>query len=926
MSNPLVELGKYGQSVWFDNISRKMLKENELKNLVESGEVKGVTSNPAIFEKAIGSGNDYDEQIKNYLIKNPSATPKEIFEEVAVKDIQDACDILRKVYDETKGVDGYVSIEVSPDLAYKTNETIEEARKLNAAVNRPNVMIKIPATQEGMPAIKQMISEGVNINVTLIFGQKEYEQVVEAYISGLEEREKNGGKIDNISSVASFFISRIDSAVDKALEEKNNKILQGKIAIANAKIVYEKSEELFGSERFNKLKANGARIQRLLWASTSTKNPSYKATIYVDELIGADTVNTMPPATVEAFRKDGTVAETIHKNVEGAKKEMAELASVGINFKEITDKLTTDGVKLFADAFVTLLNAINDKKQFLLAELSNKQTFYINNELRDSVRSRLAKWKDGNTSKRVWENDPTVWKEKKEDDVELSNRLGWLNLANEMQSTVNDLNSFAEEIKKEFNNIILLGMGGSSLAPEVFFKVFGAKKGYPELSVLDSTHPMAVRNVLETYDAKKTLYIVSSKSGGTAETMSFFFTMYDAVSKVKENAGENFVAITDPGSGLEKLAKEKNFRRIFNTQSNVGGRYSALTFFGLVPAALIGIDVNNLLQNAAVITSSCLHETSLENNPGFLLGALIGECSLAGKNKLTIFSSPKIFSFTSWVEQLIAESTGKEGKGILPVADEFPGDVSDYGNDRLFVYLRLKNDNNELIDKKVEALGEAGHPGILIELNDKYDLGKEFFRWEMATAMSGAVLNINPFDQPNVQLAKTLANESLDEYRKTGSLPKVKPSLEEFGISFYGETYAGSVKEAVDEFLHHVNQNDYISFMAFVQPDDSVDNILKDVSVLLRNKFNVAVAYGYGPRFLHSTGQLHKGDGNQGVFIQITSGAGNDLEVPEKGYSFGTLIAAQAQGDLKALKNMNRRVIRIHFEGNVAEGIRNLFL
>lgn len=926
MSNPLVELGKFGQSVWFDNISRKMLKENELKNLVESGEVKGVTSNPAIFEKAIGSGNDYDEQIKNYLLNNPSASPKEIFEEVAVKDIQDACDVLRKVYDETNGVDGYVSIEVSPDLAYHTNETIEEARKLNKAVNRPNVMIKIPATQEGIPAIKQMISEGVNINVTLIFGQKSYEDVVEAYISGLEERLKNGGRIDNVSSVASFFISRIDSAVDKALEEKNNKLLQGKIAIANAKIVYEKSEELFGSERFNKLKEKGARIQRLLWASTSTKNPEYKDTLYVDELIGADTVNTMPPATVEAFRDHGTVAETIHKNLEEAKNQMSSLASLGIDFKQITDKLTTDGVKLFADAFVTLLNAIKEKKEKLLNELSGKQTFYINNQLRDLVRSRLSKWKEDQTVERVREKDPTVWKEKKEDDVELSNRLGWLNLANEMKSSVAELNLFSEEIKKEFNNIVLLGMGGSSLAPEVFYKIFGAKEGYPRLSVLDSTHPQAVNRIIETHSLEKTLFIVSSKSGGTAETMSFFYVMFDALSKMKKNAGENFIAITDPNSGLEKLAKEKNFRKIFNTQPEVGGRYSALTFFGLVPAALIGIDVNKLLNNAGIMTFACSPDNSLENNSGFLLGALMGEAALNGKNKLTIFSSPKIFSFTSWVEQLIAESTGKEGKGILPVADEFPGDVSDYGSDRLFVYLRLKDDNNLLTDKKVEELGIAGEPGILIELDNIYDLGKEFFRWEMATAMAGSILNINPFDQPNVQLAKTLANESLDEYRKSGSLPKEKPNLSESGISFYGETHAGSIKEAVEEFLHHVNKNDYISLMAFVQPEESVDKVLKEVSVSLRNNFKVAVTYGYGPRFLHSTGQLHKGDGNQGVFIQFTSSVVKDIEVPGQGYSFGTLITAQAQGDLKALKNTNRRVIRIHIERNVAEGIRSLFL
>lgn len=926
MSNPLVELGKFGQSVWFDNISRKMIKQNELKNLVESGEVKGVTSNPAIFEKAIGSGNDYDEQIINYLLNNPSASPKEIFEEVAVKDIQDACDILRNVYEETNGVDGYVSIEVSPDLAYQINETIEEARKLNKAVNRPNVMIKIPATDEGIPAIKQMISEGVNINVTLIFGQKSYEDVVEAYISGLEERLKNGGRIDNISSVASFFISRIDSAVDKALEEKNNKELQGKIAIANAKIVYEKSEELYNSERFNKLKKHGAKIQRLLWASTSTKNPDYLDTLYVDELIGANTVNTMPPATVEAFRDHGTVSETIHKNVKEAKNQMSTLASIEIDFKQITDKLTTDGVKLFADAFDNLLNAIKEKKERLLNELSGKQTFYINNDLRDSVRNRLENWKKEKTVNRVWQKDSTVWKEKKEEDIELSNRLGWLNLATEMKSSVDELNLFSDEIKNEFNNIVLLGMGGSSLAPEVFFKVFGAKDGYPALTVLDSTHPDAVNKILENYNLEKTLFIVSSKSGGTAETMSFFYVMFSTVSKLKKNAGENFVAITDSGSGLEKLAKEKNFRKIFNTQSEVGGRYSALTFFGLVPAVLIGVDVNKLLNNASVLTSACSPDISLENNPGFLLGALMGEAALQGKNKLTIFASPKIFSFTSWVEQLIAESTGKEEKGILPVADEFPGDVSDYGNDRLFVYLRLKDDNNILTDKKVEELAKTGEPGILIELDNIYDLGKEFFRWEMATAMAGSVLNINPFDQPNVQLAKSLANESLDEYRKSGSLPIEKPTLSEAGILYYGETFATTIKEAVDEFLHHVNKNDYISLMSFVQPNDETDKVLHELSVLFRNKFKTAVTFGYGPRFLHSTGQLHKGDGNQGVFIQFTSDFEKDIDVPAQGYSFGTLISAQAQGDLKALKNMKRRVIRIHFEGNVAEGIRKIFL
>jgi transaldolase/glucose-6-phosphate isomerase len=362
MANPLIELEKFGQSVWFDNISRGMLKKGELKALVDNDGLKGVTSNPTIFQKAIGSGSDYDEQLKEILKKNPNLTPLEIFFELAVKDIQDAADILRVVYDKTKGVDGYVSLEVAPDLAYKTQATIEQARELFKKVNRPNLMIKIPATKEGMPAIKQMISEGVNINVTLIFSQKYYEDVVEAYISGLEARDAKGERIDNVSSVASFFISRIDSAVDKKLDEVNYPALKAKAAIANAKLVYDKAKELFGSERFKKLAAKGAKVQRLLWASTSTKNPEYLDVLYVEELIGKDTVNTLPPATVDAYRDHGKPADRIETNLDEAKAQMAKLAELKISFDDVTTKLTEDGVKSFADSFTDLLGTIERKK------------------------------------------------------------------------------------------------------------------------------------------------------------------------------------------------------------------------------------------------------------------------------------------------------------------------------------------------------------------------------------------------------------------------------------------------------------------------------------------------------------------------------------------------------------------------------------
>jgi len=368
MSNPLLELKKFDQSVWLDNISRGILNNGELKKLVENDGISGVTSNPSIFQKAIGKGKDYDEQLTSLLGENPELSAGPLFENIAVKDIQDGTDVLHGVYEKTNGNDGYVSLEVSPELAYDTNGTIEEARRLFKSVNRKNLMIKIPATTEGIPAIRQMISEGVNINVTLIFSQSVYEQVVEAFISGLEERVKQGKEINSIASVASFFISRIDSAVDSELDKKGNSDLKGRVAIANAKLVYEKCDEIFNSERFKSLKEKGAKRQRLLWASTSTKNPAYPDVLYVEELIGANTVNTMPPATIDAYKDHGKPAERITLNLEEAEAQMKKLKDIGIDFQEITEKLTADGVVLFANSFKELLEEIDRKKKDILAQ------------------------------------------------------------------------------------------------------------------------------------------------------------------------------------------------------------------------------------------------------------------------------------------------------------------------------------------------------------------------------------------------------------------------------------------------------------------------------------------------------------------------------------------------------------------------------
>jgi glucose-6-phosphate isomerase len=547
-----------------------------------------------------------------------------------------------------------------------------------------------------------------------------------------------------------------------------------------------------------------------------------------------------------------------------------------------------------------------------LKKQNKDQEILAESDILSAIENRLHEWDNNNFCTRLWNLDPTLWKQRPEDNVELSNRLGWLNLPSLMQGNINELKDFAEAIRRDFENIVLLGMGGSSLAPEVFYKTFGKKHGYPSLTVLDSTHPLSVRKILDNYNLNKTLFIVSSKSGGTTETMSFFYTFYNALSKSNTEPGNQFIAITDKNSSLHILSQKCKFKRTFITPAEVGGRYSALTYFGLVPAALIGVDVALLLKNAEQMENSCNKKDDILSGEGFRLGAFLGELNLINKDKITFFVSPSLTSFPTWIEQLVAESTGKEGKGIIPVISELPGALEVYGNDRVFIYYRFKNDDNTLYDTNIEKLKDAGFPIVIIHLDDLYDLGKEIYRWEIATAMAGSVLAINPFDQPNVQLAKTLANESMEEYKKTGILSLEKPAITYNDISLYGKFLSTDFKNALNEFVSQTKDGDYFAIQAFLPYSDEIDISIDKFKLVLRDKYHVAVTSGYGPRFLHSTGQLHKGDGNKGLFIQFTADSINDLDVPDKGYSFGTLITAQAQGDLKALRNNGRRVIRIH--------------
>lgn len=532
---------------------------------------------------------------------------------------------------------------------------------------------------------------------------------------------------------------------------------------------------------------------------------------------------------------------------------------------------------------------------------------------------------------RIWDLDHTVWKD---DPEEISNRLGWLKIPNVMKDAVSEISRFVDEIRNEgFTNVLLLGMGGSSLAPEVFSKIFGANTDYPNLSVLDSTDPGAVSSFAEQLDPAKTLYITSTKSGSTVETISFmkFFYNQTQQSVGKENAGRHFIAITDPGSGLESTAKELRFRKTFLNDPDIGGRYSALSYFGLVPAALVGVDIMKLLNRAEDMTALC-RKNQVAENPGAWLGAAIGLLAKSGKDKLTFVASPQISPFGAWIEQLIAESTGKEGKGILPVDGEELLGAEFYDDDRLFIYLRLKDDDT--FDQGIAGLSAAGHPVVQLDLEDLYDIGSEFFRWEMATAVSGSILEINPFDQPNVESAKTKAKQMVNSYKKEGKLPEVEVAFEENGIKVYSQNPARNISDLLDGFLSQVHFNNdkrsYVALQAYLHPTQETDSALQKIRAKIQKKYKLAVTVGFGPRFLHSTGQLHKGDAGNGLFIQLTADSANDLAIPDapgsdnSSISFGILKMAQALGDRQALLDAGRKVIRFHLREEVSSSLEEI--
>ncbi len=934
MKNQVQQLLEAGQSVWLDNLRRSMFASGELKRLIDLG-LRGMTSNPTIFEKAIGAGTDYDEQLSTLIGSEKNADA--LFWDLAIQDIQSACDEFAGVFESSGGNDGFVSLEVSPLLANDTDGTIGMVEDLWKRVNRRNVMIKIPGTKAGLPAIEESIYRGYNINVTLIFSTEMYERAALAYVKGLQRRVAEGKPIDKIRSVNSVFVSRIDTAVDKLLQDriaKGEKLehLLGKTGIAGLKQTYQKFKEIFFGDEFAALRKKGAAVQRPLWASTSTKNPHYPELMYVETVVGPDTINTMPPQTLDALLEHGTVVpDTVETDLGSVNEVMRGLQDAKISLFEVTHQLQVDGVQLFSDSFAALLGAIV-YKQKLLSSGGAERVHLVLGKAQAHYGAALDKLANADFLKRLWAHDATLWSNDADAIAIIKKSLGWLDIQQHMLEEVSALRSFADEISDVFDAAVVCGMGGSSLAPDIIADTYGACSEYPQLLVLDSTSPQQIKELEANIDIPTTLFLISSKSGTTTEPNAFYAYFYEKVSKEvgSASAGRNFAAITDPGTKLDKEAQEMEFRADFENDPNIGGRYSALSFVGIAPSAIAGYDINLLLDRALGAMHANDRTVEPRKAPGVRFGAAIGGLAINGRDKLTIISHPVVKAFGAWAEQLIAESTGKLGKGIVPIEGEPLGTPENYSDDRTFVYVGANLPNPEPgTDEKLRALEAAGHPVIRMDMNDAFDLGEQFYLWEIAVAAAGVILGINAFDQPNVQESKDNTVALLDQYARNGSFDEPKasvdgPSLNVTYLSGSRSISANGPAQALSGLFAQLRPGDYNAITAYIARNETHASLLQELRLKIRDAHRVATTVGFGPRFLHSTGQLHKGGPDSCVVLQITADDPDDPMIPGMNVGFRTLLAAQALGDWMSLDKRGRRGVRVHLKGAIEPALRAL--
>lgn len=919
----LRELNQRGHAPWLHYLRRSFIESGELSGMIDEG-IKGVTVDLSVIGQVIACSSDYDHILSH--LQAEGVLLDDLPRALLVDDVQRAATILNPIYESSDRLDGYVSLPIDPALAQETTETVAAVRHLLADINAPNVMVEIPATEAGIVAIEALTHDGVCVNATHIFSLATYERVAQAYLAGLSAYMRTHSIWRRWpTSVATLAISSLDSVYDELLAPLDRLDLQGETGIALAQQVYGRYKAVFSGPVWEKMAAKGAHPQRPLWADLRPRDFRFKETHYTDALLAPHCVSSLSPGVLNAVRGEGIHSITLLLQGKWAQEHLAELSALGLD-EAAEKRLAADSVAHLTHDFKLLRDSVRGKReqlednwQRLESELGRHGT---------AVNQALSQMCDDRVMCRIWQHDHTVWQP---EGMEIRDRLGWMHLVPVMREQVGRLQQLTESLLADgFTQAVLLGMGGSGLAPQLFADTFNQaalppRPGLParphlQLDVLTNTDPGTILALAERIDPARTIFIVASKSGRTVETMAAFNYFYNRVIAAvgEEQAGGHFLAITDAGSPLAEIAASHQFRHCFINAANLTGRFGSLSFIGLVPAVLAGVNMELIFDRAqgmACNAHGC--NCPLEgDNYAAQLGTMLGVLAQAGLDKLTIINSPALEGFADWVEQLVAESTGKDGVGIVPVVGEPVGKPGVYGPDRLFVYLRLEGDDSQ--DTAVSELKAASFPVITIHWRDLADLGGQFILWQMATAVAAHHLGVNPFSQPQTAAVKADSLALAERVKAEGELAMPDDEL----------NLAESA--ALHKFLERARAGDYIALQAFTPRTKAIDVALKTLRVGLRDRYQLATLVGYGPRCLHTTGQLLKGGRRNGLIVQLIGNVVLDVLIPDiagkpdASLTFGMLKELQAEAEAQVLRRGRRRLARFHLGADALTGLQRL--
>ena len=757
----MLTLRDLGQSIWLDWLRRGLLTAGELKTFMDEDGVSGATSNSLVFARVVAGSHDYDDILRTLPLRGRTA--EDIYWILAIHDAQQACDLLRPIYDRTNGKDGLVSLDIRPRPVHDTSAILVETREMWAEVDRPNLMVRLPGTSEALPAIQELLSEGINVHVTRLFSLLRYQKVAEAYLAGLEERLRRGQPLAGVVSVAGFLVSQLDVFMDDLLEKiirgggaraEIARTIQGKVAIAIAKNAYRTYQQVFSSERFRRLSAQGAATQRLLWASMSTKSPGRSDVMYVDSLIGPETISTLSAEVLHAYRDHGSPAVRLREDMGEAEETLRCLSGLGIDLDEVVQQLRDESIDRFFGSFDRLAMALQLRHVGELEKTINRQTLALG-RYDAAVRQRINALEQAHFGTRLWRKDPSLWKADSRDQKGVGNRLGWLHLAENMEPHLPRLADFLAEVAAAgFRHVVYLGTKANSLVPMLFGHVLASQGDGLPLTVSDTSNPANLGDFDPNISLAKTLFVVASKSGTDPNPLAFAEDFYSRLTTMSGmEAGRHFVAISDCGTPLARLAETRNFRRVFVNFRDVDEQHAALSYLGLVPAALMGLDVNDLLARALRMQEACASCVPLSENPAVVLGAVLGEMALQGRNKVTFLLPKSLAALGLWLERLFGANSLEEGTPLIPIVGEHLLSPTDYSEDRVSVYIHLRKHTDADLEQAVSVLRESRQPVVAIEIYRPMDLGQEFFRWQMAAATARSILGGTAFAKPSNDLA-----------------------------------------------------------------------------------------------------------------------------------------------------------------------------